>query len=186
MPASFAILPEADTDDDDAYNGTDCSYEWRSLKAPTLKGILLRIVVWITRSPLWGPFYSHFARRSGVFKARLREHNMPVLRRFPEWCLLMTGLSVTVFDTVQALRETSVPEGALYRAPADPEYCFADANLCKKLTGADPLLLEGAKDRFAALQDCIGDGSSDPLAPGPTIRDYHEAYRVVCPLLCSV
>lgn len=68
MPSSFVVLPEADSDDDAAYNGTDCAYEWKSLKAPTLKGFLLRLVLWITHTPLWGPFYTLFAKRSGVFK----------------------------------------------------------------------------------------------------------------------
>ena len=71
MPASFVVLPEADSSDDEAYNGTTCSYEWRSLKAPTLKGFLLRLVVCITQSPLWGVFYAFFARRSGVFQVCL-------------------------------------------------------------------------------------------------------------------
>jgi hypothetical protein len=54
------------------------------------------------------------------------------------------------------------------------------AELCKRVTGADPVLLEGPKDRLVCLLDCYGDGTSDPLAPGPTIRDYHNAYKTVC------
>lgn len=80
---------------------------------------------------------------------------------------------------MQALKETSVPEQAIYRPPADPQYCKTDAALCKRVTGADPLLLEGAKDRLSTLLDIAGDGRSDPLAPGPTIREYNEAYLTV-------
>jgi hypothetical protein len=68
MPGSYVLLEEADSDDDAAYNGTNCSYEWRSLKAPTIKGFLLKFVVFITKTPLWGPVYFLFASRSGLFK----------------------------------------------------------------------------------------------------------------------
>ena len=80
---------------------------------------------------------------------------------------------------LQALKETSVPEQAIYRPPADPRYCKRDDELCKLLTGAEPVRLEDGRDRLAALLDCAGDASSAPLSPGPTIQDYHSAYTSV-------
>ena len=203
MSSTFVVLPEADSSDEEAYNCTACSYEWKSLKAPTLKGFLLRLVVLITRSPLWGVFYAFFARRSGIFKVCLCctellplspptycYHGLldmlsgPELRIMPVWnlnrlwdtlCVLVGGHHVCL----QALKETAIPEQAIYRAPADPGYCKIDCELCKQLTGADPVQLGDAKDRFTALPECIGDGSTAPLAPGPTIQDYNSAYTSV-------
>jgi hypothetical protein len=72
MPLSYVLLEEANSADDAPYNGTRCSYEWRSLNAPTLKGFLLKIFVFITKTPLWGPLFTLFAARSGLFKVNCR------------------------------------------------------------------------------------------------------------------
>jgi hypothetical protein len=79
---------------------------------------------------------------------------------------------------MQALRETSVPEKAMYLPPADPEYAKTDVALCQRMTNIVPVAFD-AKAGLEALLECSSHSTAVKSAPGPTIHDYHEAYRRV-------
>ena len=145
MPASFVVLPEADSSNDAAYDGTDCSYEWRSLKAPTVKGVLLRLLVWLTWTPLWAPFYAFFARRSGVFKVRSRP--------LKYWCSASTSQQQYDLDNPAAHTQLllwSVPWETLW---AD---CWPSTHMCKHLSaGAERDICARAGDLQATSGSAV-------------------------------
>lgn len=80
---------------------------------------------------------------------------------------------------VQALQRTNVPELPIYQAPADPRYSEADVTLCHKITGKKPVAVPTGKDRTAAFLECFSSTTRPESAPGPTVHEYHEAYKQV-------
>eukprot|EP00892_Ulva_mutabilis_P012045 jgi/Ulvmu1/9212/UM005_0312.1 len=77
----------------------------------------------------------------------------------------------------QALQRTNVPDCPIHQAPADPRYGEADAALCHKITGKKPVTVPGGRDRTAAVLECFSSTARPESAPGPTVQEYHDAYK---------
>jgi hypothetical protein len=121
------VLPAADVDDRNAYS-PDVAYDWRPLKAPTVKGFALRMLVWMTRGPLWPALYKLFATRSGVFKVLARspvQHCGNVLEN--NWI----SCEINVVKPVRACGDHSHPVSSQYNwdAGAPGDICAGEGHV---------------------------------------------------------
>lgn len=183
--------------------GTAVPYEWKPLRAVRLQGFLLRVYCWFTRSFLWRFIYKLFAEKSGIPQVRLpifvlrqrfsceqrnkapRDVTQYVFRgcrcQFNSLCRSnVLFLKYSGQGPVQALQRTSVPDIPIYQPPADPRYSDADAALCQKITGKKPVAVPGGRDRTSAFLECFACTTLPESAPGPTVQEYHDAYKQAC------
>lgn len=85
---------------------------------------------------------------------------------------------------VQALQRTNVPELPIFQSPADTSYHEADAALCQRITGKKGVAIAAGKDRTAAFLECFSSTPRPESAPGPSVQEYHNAYKQVLQRIC--